>query len=193
VTPGPKGTGSPGPHAGPHPAAKPAPARPVEVPPTPKPEPSPRPTASPHAAPDINARLRALLPNNPVNPSTGHYSTPISLHGSLEPTPPPEVLAKTKYLYQSRPGGSEARVVMWVTSIRKEGPTTMCTGWLVRYPINGVAPVAGDKWVVATSVSVGGAARGGVVPPIVEGITTQACEGRWLEPYAGSTAPSPGP
>ena len=100
-------------------------------------------------AADINAKLRSLLPNNPVNPSSKQYAPEISLHGSLEPTPPPAVLAQTKYLYRSgwspsHPGASEARVEMWVTSIRKAGVTTMCTGWLVRYPFNESAPHPGD-------------------------------------------------
>ncbi|HZY98591.1 MAG TPA: hypothetical protein VFE36_03375, partial [Candidatus Baltobacteraceae bacterium] len=41
------------------------------------------------------------------------------------------------------------------------------------------------------SVSVGGGAGRGYMPPIVDGIVTQACEGRLLEPYAGSPASSP--
>ncbi len=59
----------------------------------------------------------------------------LRLPAALEPTPPPEVLAQTKYIYKSRGGSSEGQVVMWVTSTHKAGPTTMCTGWLVRYPL----------------------------------------------------------
>ncbi|MGA8534782.1 MAG: hypothetical protein WB615_11780, partial [Candidatus Tumulicola sp.] len=152
-----------------------------------------RATRSPSTPPNINAKLRGLLPNNPVNPSSKQYSPAISLHGSLEPTPPPSVLAQTKYLYRSRPGGTEARVEMWVTSIRKAGVTTLCTGWLVRYPFNATAPHAGDFAPAnGTQVSVGGG-RGvpAVLPPIVEGMVTEACEGRLLVPYAPSPATSP--
>ncbi len=39
--------------------------------------------------------------------------------GRLEPTPPPEVLAQTKFIYKTRGGGSESQVVMWVTGVRK--------------------------------------------------------------------------
>lgn len=158
----------------------------------------PKPTATPRAIPDINAKLRAMLPSGPVTPGSKQYAPQLSLHGRLEPTPPPEVLAKTKYLYEAPPGGSERRVVMWVTSIRKAGPTTICTGWLVRYPLTGTAPVPPVAQHVndippanGTQASVGGAAGSGYGAPIVEGITTMACEGRRLVPYAGSTAPSP--
>ncbi len=44
------------------------------------------------------------------------------------------MLAKTKYMYDVRGTGGESRVKMWVTVARKDGPTTICTGWLVRYP-----------------------------------------------------------
>jgi hypothetical protein len=142
--------------------------------------------------PDINARLRALLPNNPVHPSSKQYAPGISLRGSLEPTPPPSVLAATKYFYRSR-GGSEARVDMWVTSIRKAGPTTICTGWLVRYPLNETPSHPGDFAPAnGTQMSVGGG-RGApaILPPIVEGIVSAPCEGRLLVPYAALPAASP--
>jgi hypothetical protein len=189
-SPGPKGVGSPGPRAGNGPKTQPAPARPIELRPTPSPAPrSAKPRPPP---PDINARLRALLPHNPVHPASKQYAPPISLRGSLEPTPPPSVLAQTKYMYESR-GGTEARVLMWVTAIRKAGPTTICTGWLVRYPLNGTASHPGDFAPAnGTQMTVGGG-RGtpAVLPPIVEGIVTAPCEGRLLVPYAALPAASP--
>ncbi|MBV8373501.1 MAG: hypothetical protein JOY69_09590 [Candidatus Eremiobacteraeota bacterium] len=191
ASPGPKGIGSPGPRAGTGPKSQTAPARPIQLHPTPSPV--PRSTKTPATPPNINARLRSLLPNNPVNPSSKQYAPSISLHGSLEPTPPPAVIAQTKYLYRSRPGGTEARVEMWVTAIRKAGITTICTGWLVRYPLNQAAPHAGDFAPAnGTQVTVGGG-RGtpAVLPPIVEGIVTEPCEGRLLVPYTPSPAPSP--
>lgn len=188
-SPGPKGVGSPGPHAGTSVKTKAAPARPIELRPTPSP--APRPARSTRTPPDINARLRSLLPNNPVNPQTKQYAPTISLRGSLEPTPPPSVLAQTKYLYRST-GGSEARVEMWVTSIRKAGPTTICTGWLVRYPLNQTPSHAGDFAPAnGTQISVGGGRSPGVLAPIVDGIVTLPCEGRLLVPYTPSPASSP--
>ncbi|MGB8520271.1 MAG: hypothetical protein WCD38_08935, partial [Candidatus Tumulicola sp.] len=157
----------------------------------PTPSPAPRAKATP-APPNINAKLRSLLPNNPVNPASKQYSPSISLHGSLRPTPPPAVLAQTKYLYRST-AGTDALVEMWVTSIRKAGPTTMCTGWLVRYPVNAKASHAGDYAPAnGTQVSVGGGAgTPGILPPVVDGIVTEPCEGRLLVPYAPSPASSP--
>ncbi len=133
-SPGPSGGASPGPRTGAGPKAQAAPARPIAVPPTPPP--GPRATAAPktRTAPNINAKLRSLLPNNPVHPTSKSYAPSYSLRGRMEPTPPPEVLAKTKYIYEVRNTGNEARVKMWVTAARKDGPTTICTGWLVRYP-----------------------------------------------------------
>jgi hypothetical protein len=189
-SPGPKGVGSPGPQKGPGTQTKPAPARPIELRPTPSP--APRPTKSAAPSPNINARLRAMLPNNPVHPSNKEYTPQISLHGSLEPTPPPDVLARTKYLYRSQ-GGSEERVEMWVTSIRKAGPTTICTGWLVRFPYDQTASHPGDFAPAnGTQITVGGG-RGvpAVLPPIVDGIVSAPCEGRLLVPYAASPASSP--
>ncbi len=189
-SPGPKGVGSPGPRAGNGPKTRAAPQRPIELRPTPTP--APRATKAPPTAPNINAKLRSLLPNNPVNPTSKQYAPTISLHGSLRPTPPPAVLAQTKYLYRST-SGTDALVEMWVTSIRKAGPTTICTGWLVRYPVNATAPHAGDYAPAnGTQVSIGGG-RGtpGTLPPVVDGIVSEPCEGRLLVPFAPSPAASP--
>jgi hypothetical protein len=172
-------------------------------------------TAAPKskAAPNINAKLRSLLPNNPVNPTSKSYAPTYSLRGRLEPTPPPEVLAKTKYLYQVRGTGNEALVRMWVIAARKAGPTTICTGWLVRYPEpirGGYADAAGpDSSIVhsdlhgapsnGTQVSIG---SGGAVEepagpfaagiaPIVDGMVSQPCDGRLLTPFKPSPVSSP--
>jgi hypothetical protein len=75
-----------------------------------------------------------MLPNNPVNPQSKQYTPSYSLRGRLEPTPPPDVLARTKYIYEVKGTGNEDHVKMWVIAARKAGPTTICTGWLVRYP-----------------------------------------------------------
>jgi hypothetical protein len=134
-----------------------------------------------------------MLPHNPVNPSSKQYTPQIALQGSLEPTPPPSVLAQTKYLFRSNGIGDEARVEMWVTQIRGEGPVTMCTGWAVRYPSNARAPHAGDYAPAnGTQITIGGGhGSPAVLPPVVDGIVTLPCEKRLLVPYAASPAPSP--
>jgi hypothetical protein len=136
-----------------------------------------------------------------------------SLRGRLEPTPPPEVLAKTKYIYEVRNVGGEARVKMWVTQARKSGPTTMCTGWLVRYPQalrGGYADQAGGQSVVqndvhagpanGTQIAIGGGGGASHTPlspfaaglaPIVDGMVSQPCDGRLLVPYVPSPGSSP--
>jgi hypothetical protein len=99
-------------------------------------------------------------------------------------------LAQTKFIYKSRGGGSEGPVEMWVVSARKSGITTVCTGWLIRYPLN-EAPPSGYAPANGSQIAVGGAHAPGLMAPIVEGMVTQPCEGRLLVPYAGSSAPSP--
>jgi hypothetical protein len=190
-----------------------APARPVEVQPTPVPAPRVTPAAKSKSAPNINAKLRSLLPNNPVHPTTKSYSPTYSLRGRLEPTPPPDVLAKTKYMYEVRGTGHELRVKMWVIAARKTGPTTICTGWLVRYPEavrGGYADTASsDSTIVrsdihggpanGTQIAIGGAgpAQAPLSPfdagiaPVVDGMVSQPCDGRLLVPYAPSPVSSP--
>ena len=163
------------------------------------------------SAPNINAKLRSLLPNNPVNPTTKSYTPNLSLHGRLEPTPPPDVLAKTKYMYEVRGTGGEGRVKMWVTAARKDGPTTICTGWLVRYPEavrGGYAEAPGPSNVQdgghagpanGTQITIGGGGRAAAplspfdagIAPIVDGMVSQPCDGRLLAPYAPSPVSSP--
>ena len=195
---------SPGPKPGNAAKSQSAPSRPIEIQPTPVPA---TPAPKSRSAPNINAKLRALLPNNPVNPTSKQYTPTISLHGRLEPTPPPDVLAKTKYLYEVRGTGQEARIRMWVTAAHKAGPTTMCTGWLVRYPQperGGYAPLpsnvqANSGTPNGTQIAIGGHGPAqeplspfdAGVAPIVDGMVTAACDGRLLVPYAPSAAPSP--
>jgi hypothetical protein len=142
---------------------------------------------------DINAKLRALLPHNNVNPSYKSYRQKIGLEGRLEPTPPPEVLAATKFIFEERGTGHEARIKMWVTNVRRDGPVTMCEGWLVRYP---AAPGVGMILPFGSHVpdnnggSIGGV-PGGTLPPIVEAQASTACSERHLVPFAASPAPSP--
>ncbi|MBV8067313.1 MAG: hypothetical protein JO113_04995 [Candidatus Eremiobacteraeota bacterium] len=212
-SPGPSGGPSPGPRPGNAAKVAAAPMRPIQIQPTP---PAVRTTPAPKAKgapPNINAKLRALLPNNPVNPSTKSYTPNLSLRGHLEPTPPPDVLAKTKYMYDVTGTGNEARVKMWVIAARKDGPTTICTGWLVRYPQaerGGYAVAAGPDSTIVHSNTYGGPANGtqitiggggpaksalspfdAGIAPIVDGMVSQPCDGRRLVPYAPSAASSP--
>ncbi|MFY9885677.1 MAG: hypothetical protein WAK15_12990, partial [Candidatus Cybelea sp.] len=210
-SPGPSGGPSPGPRQGLSPKSLPAPARPVEIRPTPVPAARATPAPKAKSAPNINAKLHSLLPNNPVNPTTKSYTPNFSLRGRLEPTPPPEVLAKTKYMYDVRGTGGESRVKMWVTVARKDGPTTICTGWLVRYPEaarGGYAEAPAPPNVQdsghagptnGTQITIGGGVKAAAplspfdagIAPIVDGMVSQPCDGRLLVPYAPSPVSSP--
>jgi len=203
--PAPSGGASPGPRTGSGPAKNAAPPRPIAIRPAPSPSAQPGHTAKTQNAPNINAKLRALLPNNPVHPESKQYTPSYSLRGRLEPTPPPEVLARTKYIYEVRGTGNENRVKMWVIAARKEGPTTICTGWLVRYPQairGGYAPLPSNVNAGpanGTQISIGGNSGSheplspfdAGMAPIVDGMISQACDGRLLVPYATSPGSSP--
>ncbi|MBV9271164.1 MAG: hypothetical protein JO165_08720 [Candidatus Eremiobacteraeota bacterium] len=170
-SPGPKSTAAPGPRG----TAAPqhiAPPRPVAAPPTPKPEPTskPRPAKPTKEPPDINARLRSLIPSGPVGaPSQKTYGGEMQkLAHNLEPTPPPEVLAQTKFTSEHRPGtqrwklwplGSapeESYVKFYVTDVRETAGVKTCRGWVVRYPIvpggnNYAQP--NSKWIIERDVT----------------------------------------
>gem|GEM_PF-775907 len=210
-SPGPSGGPSPGPRPGTAQKSRPAANRPIQIRPTPVPPGTSAPKTA--NAPNINAKLRAMLPHNPINPTTRSYTPSYSLRGRLEPTPPPEVLAKTKYIYEVRGTGNEERVKMWVTETRKAGPTTICTGWLVRYPQplrGGNAEAVGPSNVQnnvpagpanGTQITIGGggptaqheslAPFAAGIAPIVDGMVSQPCDGRLLAPYVPSPVSSP--
>jgi hypothetical protein len=139
---------------------------------------------------DLNARLRAMLPNNPVNPSQVTYHPTIGLAGSMDPTPPPEVVAVTHWTYsEAQNAGSDAQMKMWVTSVRRVGPALICEGWLVRYPQNPsqIAPLGNG-----TQISIGGSKpHPGVLPPIIQANASIECTQRGLVPFGPSPAPSP--
>lgn len=211
--PAPSGGASPGPRTGNGPVQNAAPARPIAVRPAPSPSAQPTHVPRTRSAPNINAKLRALLPNNPVNPQSKQYTPTYSLRGRLEPTPPPDVLARTKYIYEVKGTGNEDHVKMWVVAAHKAGPTTICTGWLVRYPRamrGGYAVAAGPDSTIVRSSAPGGPANGtqiaigggggaeaplspfdAGIAPIVDGMVSQTCNGRLLVPYAQSPASSP--
>jgi hypothetical protein len=186
-SPGPKGSSSPGPRAGSSAISRPGPTRPVEV----------TPTASPAATGgsttktgkttrNLNAFLRSLLPNNPSPVTSKTYGGGYrAVPTTLDPTPPPEVLAKTIYLYQTSGKGTEARTKMWVTSIRKVGPLTFCTGWLVRYPYPATMSTSLGTRLLHPTISTGEAG----FKPIIEPSASYICEARSMTPYVPSPAP----
>ena len=137
-----------------------------------------------------------MLPHGPVTPTEGSYHPALTLNGTMEPTPPPEVIAMTKFMYE-QPSGDE-HIKMWVTNVRHVGMITMCDGWMVRYPAAAGAgaqrqigtatnPIPGGVQV-STSI---GAKHTGTLPPIVEANASAVCNERYLVPFAPSPAPSP--
>lgn len=112
----------------------------------------------------------------------------------MEPTPPPEVIAQTKFLYEEKGAGSDARVKMWVTATHRSGPLLICDGWMLRYPVNENA--AYKQGTMTHNVSGGieistGGLSPGVLPPIVEAHASTPCERGKLTPFAPSPGPSP--
>lgn len=77
--------------------------------------------------------------------------------GSPLPTPPPDVLARTKYIFEENPmsqhwwilpsAPEERYVKTYVTSVKHVGPLTICRGWTVR------VPMAGANWIVDSDAS----------------------------------------
>lgn len=134
--PGPKAIGKPRPKSESRVNKPAAPAKLISIPATPSPEPSRTPAAkNARANADLNARLKALIPNNPVHVTQKIYAPGFAaVPTNAYPTPPPEVLALTKFIMDSHRRG-ESVVKMWVTGISKRGPLTICTGWLYRVPL----------------------------------------------------------
>ncbi|HEV2261411.1 MAG TPA: hypothetical protein VGR69_03865 [Candidatus Rubrimentiphilum sp.] len=174
--PGPKASGSPGPRGlGPKKIA--AVPRPIQVPATPRPISGS--TRAGKRAANLNRRLHNLLPT----PGPYAIATPRAYRGQIgalrpaEPTPPPAILAATKYIYTENvgtqrwkiqlraPTPEERYVKMYVTSIKHVGLVNICSGWVVRQPIAG-----NQLW-------------------IVEPNETMVCSGH-LEPF---TPPTPSP
>ncbi len=185
--PGAKGHAKPGPHAGNARQAKPGPSRAINVPPTPAPA---RNAKSGGSGIDINARLRAMLPHGPVTPSEKSYHEPISL-GSINPTPPPAVVAETKYILEEAGSGGDARIKMWVTSVHREGPLLICDGWMLRFPRSSQPPMVQGTFTHPLAGGIGitiGGNPGGVGKPIVEERASAVCTRRALAPF---TPPQP--
>ncbi len=167
--------------------------RPVQVPPA-TPRPIPAHTARPRQKTQsvhqsLNARLRSLIPTSA--PPTPEPPKMYRALGNLrpaevpEPTPPPDVLAATKYLYEedAHQAFSELRIKMYVTKVRKVGFVTVCTGWLLRYPF----PPAHGTYRLDSNFNV-------APKPEIEPGVTYVCNARNLKPYApGSPAPTASP
>lgn len=158
-TPGPKAVASAGPRgvAPVKTAAMPRPLQPLPATPHPAPV---RVTRKLH--PTLNQRLQSLIPTAapsfspaPLKRYSGIGSimpTPLP-----QPTPPPQVLAATKFLYVENVGAQrwkqswlgtapeEAYVKMYVTSVKRIGFINWCKGWVVRMPVSDAEHV---HWIV---------------------------------------------
>lgn len=148
--PAPRATASPG-HAPGYTKSRETVARPVQVPPA-TPHPATPVTAKTKRAATLNARLQSLIPTagpSPViaPPKHTHFVVNLRVTPPPEPTPPPQVLASTKYIYTEDiasqhwkhwPLGSspeEVAVKMYVTSMHRIGPIQWCNGWVIRLPV----------------------------------------------------------
>ena len=176
ATPGPRGTGAPGPVPGGGHANKPGPARPIKVQPTAAPSSG---TGGPASA--LNRKLKSLLlpTGTGTAPTSAHIAPGAgAISTQMVPTPPPDVLARTQFIFTSDPAAQglkifgvpisigppmAERVEMWVTSSEKRGAVTICHGWLLRFP----TPVRGMR----------------ALDPIVDADATFVCGGRTLVPY----------
>ncbi|HZZ65230.1 MAG TPA: hypothetical protein VFE17_07025 [Candidatus Baltobacteraceae bacterium] len=145
-SPGPRTTSSPGPR-GQAQRKSTLTARPIQPLPA-----TPRPVSAPasRASRSLNERLRSLIPTSAPSstPAPGkHYSfVNLKFTPPPEPTPPPSVLAATKFVYTENVGSQhwkhwplgaapeEVAVRMYVTSVRHIGPIAWCTGWVARLP-----------------------------------------------------------
>ena len=135
-----------------------------------------------------------MLPHNDVNPHEYSQSFHPGLRGSMEPTPPPEVVAVTKFMFQEKGAGSDALDKMWVTSTHREGPALICDGWMLRYPpASQPAPKVGTMThPVSGGIAIQvGTANVGLGPPIVEASAHVSCTERALVPFAPPSSPSP--
>jgi hypothetical protein len=190
-TPGPKGTGAPGPHAGTGASNHPGPARPVTVRTT---SPPSSPGGGGRSANALNNKLRALLlpTGTGTAPKEGHIAPGAgAINTELDPTPPPDVVARTLYSYESGTSDEEKKVKMWVTSVRKEGPISICTGWLLTYPLPPPMSFPGQSTSQGASFSIGGGGRAKTAlsrgeygqAPIIAANATFVCQGHLLKPF----------
>jgi len=148
----------------------------TKAPAAPRPHRTPRPSS-------LNQRLKQLIPTGapptPEAPKVYRNLGAIQPGVTEEPTPPPDVLAATKYIYEENAGQAfgEQRIKMYVTSARKVGFVTVCHGWLLRYPF----PPRHGTYNLDSNFSV-------APKPIIEANVTYVCNGHFLTPF---TAPAP--
>ncbi|MFN2528568.1 MAG: hypothetical protein ABR584_07615 [Candidatus Baltobacteraceae bacterium] len=203
-TAGPKALASPGRAPQAPVKSRPAPPKPIALPPptpTPAPTPRPRPTKTvppkkQQAYSDLNARLRGMLPSGPVTPTTTRFSPGASGAYFGDPTPPPQVLAVTKFTYVAGPhkhmfgNAQNDRMIMYVKSTRRIGPATLCTGWLLIFP----SPQAsyGQINMQNGKLQTNPAPRpdNNIQPEIQESATID-CPAGQLQPYRPRTSPAP--
>jgi hypothetical protein len=127
--------------------------------------PAPSPTMIPSPTPS---------PYRVIITTKSHYEpAPLFL-----PTPPPDVLARTKYVYEAHLSNARAwlpfmaaapeerYVKMYVTSVKRVMGVQFCRGWVVRVPVAG---------------------HGG---PLVDEDATFVCSRR-MRPYARGATPEP--
>ena len=91
------------------------------------------------------------------------------------------MLAATKYIYEERGTGGEARIKMWVTSTHHEGPLLICDGWMLRFPAYANVPFKQGTFTHPVSGGIvisGGTLPGGVMPPVVEEHASTPCSER---------------
>jgi len=127
--------------------------------------PRPAPTAAPSPSPS---------PFRVIITTKSHYEPP----PRFLPTPPPDVLARTKYVYEAHLSNARAwlplmaaapeerYVKMYVTSVKRVMGVQFCRGWVVRVPVAG---------------------HGG---PLVDEDATFVCS-RKMRPYVHGATPEP--
>lgn len=186
------GRASPGPQS-PSIGREHVPQRPISVPPTPSParteRPHPEQTRNPYAG--LNARLNSLIPRATVTPHEGHYVGSLTLTGRLVPTPPPDVLARTRYIFQGPYGGGDGTLKMWVESVTRRGPVLICNGWILHFPAAVAQSPALPPHVAAgpaNGIQIGGEHQvpsgfAAGLAPIVVGEGTTECTERALVPF----------
>lgn len=146
-------------------AAKTAAARPVQALAATPPPARVRAPARRGRPSSLNERLKNLIPTAepsfvPATPKVYSGIGGIRPTPQPEPTPPPGVIAATKFLYVENVGSQrwkqswlgtapeERYVKMYVTSVKRIGFIRWCTGWVLRAPIAGSA-----KWIVEPNES----------------------------------------
>ncbi|MBC5815494.1 MAG: hypothetical protein GIW97_03035 [Candidatus Eremiobacteraeota bacterium] len=141
-----------------------------------------------------------MLPNGPVTPATKRFSPGASAVGAVgDPTPPPQVLAVTKFTYVAGThkhmfgNAQNDRIIMYVKSTRRVGPVTLCTGWLLRFPSAGASFGQIDMQNGKMSTAGPGPRPENGFQPIIEENATIDCPAGQLQLYKPGASPAPSP